>query len=166
MYLTKALVEKENEQKNVEELDQILREREMEMLSIKEDMIKKNSDVECLTQKCGELTALVEKLQLQLSAAESDLAASKLNSAEQVTELESLASDLKESKVFSNDLRAKLDNLEMKCHELENKLVLRQSENPIEYSIVSPFVIFDTFTSWCTIRHSKIATLTLCTSAR
>lgn len=145
VYLTKALAEKESEQKNIEELDQLLREREMEMLTIKEDMMKKNSDVECLTQRCGELTSLVEKLQLQLSTAESDLAASKMNSTEQAAELESIVSELKESKLFSNNLRTKLDNSEMRCHELENKLVLKESDNPIEYSIVSPFVVFDTF---------------------
>ena len=143
-YLTKALIEKEASDKNIEEVDQILREREMEMLGIKHEMMQKNSDVELLTQHCAELASTVEQLQLKLSAAESNLAAVQFNSNQQTTETEALVAELNESKVHSNELQAKLDAIELKCHELANKLVMKESENPIEYSIVSPFVVFDT----------------------
>jgi hypothetical protein len=145
VYVTNAIREREMLTKELESESERRREREDEVLQLRDNLLQKSNELDYLTQKSMELASKVESLQLKLSHSEANNALSGQTAAEEESRISALTRELSESQRLVNSLQAKTDRLQLYARELENKAILKELEHPIQYALLSPFLIFDSF---------------------
>jgi hypothetical protein len=154
---TITVTEKELMSQERAEGDQLLNERDNQLIALRRDLQQKTRDVDFLTQKMGQLTSGAQIMQLRLSEASAEVEGLRQSKDEAESRLQAITEGAMQHQAVLVDLQNKLDTAELRSRQLENKLLLREAGQPIEYSLVSPFLIFDTCTPGLPVHGMSLA---------
>ncbi|OHT04968.1 hypothetical protein TRFO_27412 [Tritrichomonas foetus] len=146
-YLVGSIKEKESLQNDIEGTTQLLKEREMKIISMTHDIQEKDLLIEDLIEKSNLMAQELEKLQLVTHGDKDDLANMIQTDEDSKKFIETLSEEIIKAKENEKILQTKIDKLELLNEQLQNKIALKESEEPVFYSVISPFLIFDSLIS-------------------
>lgn len=143
-YLIGSMKEKENLEADNKETNELLKERDIEIISLNHAIQNKEGQIQDLSTKLSQLTAHVENINLHNQGQQFNVENLEKMNKENKKVIDQMSDALFKMKDNSEELQRKLDQLELDNQQLQNKMVMKESEVPIAYSFIKPFIIFDT----------------------
>lgn len=144
VYFKQFSKEKDQLQNENNEQAQLLKEKDYQIVSLNHELQEKNEQIDSLTAKLSELSKHMQKLKLQFSQDQGSFDEFVKSDIHQSQIIESLTKDMIVGKDNEIKLQNRIEQLEIANQQLMNKLIIKESDHPISYSLISPFVVFDT----------------------